>query len=311
MKVVDLFAGCGGLSKGFIDAGINIVAAFDNWEPAIQCYTENFNHPIFKVDLNNVEEACNFIRGFNPDMIIGGPPCQEFSHAGPRQEGERADLTKHFAKTVVSIHPKWFLMENVDRIKNSRAFAEARQIFKASGYGLTEKIITASFCGVPQNRKRFFCIGLLGANDGFLEEEINKNLSNKRTTVRDYLRDELDIEYYYRHPRNYSRRGIFSIDEPAPTIRGVNRPVPKGYPGHRSDPAPVGPALRSLTTLERARLQTFPRDYRWVGSKTDLEQMIGNSVPVLLARFVASIILSKERRLSDAGPCPVQGVVEA
>jgi len=127
-------------------------------------------------------------------------------------------------------------------------------------------------------------------------------------TVREYLGDELDIDYYYRHPRNYSRRGIFSVDEPAPTVRGVNRPVPDGYKGHPGDPIKVSRKLRPLTTSERARLQTFPANFKWVGSKTDLEQMIGNAVPVRLAEFVAKAILEYAEisyKLGVAGQLPL------
>ena len=99
--------------------------------------------------------------------------------------------------------------------------------------------------------------------------------------------DTLDFEYYYRHPRNYNRRAIFSIDEPAPTIRGVNRPVPKGYPGHPKDACPISENVRALTTLERSLIQTFPATFKWCGNKTEMEQMIGNAVPVKLAEYVA------------------------
>ena len=109
-------------------------------------------------------------------------------------------------------------------------------------------------------------------------------------TLRDYFGDSLGFEHYYRHPRNYSRRAIFSIDEPAPTMRGVNRPVPKGYPGHPNDTCPVSDTLHALTTAERALIQTFPKDFIWVGSKTDVEQMIGNAVPVNLAQYVAETV---------------------
>lgn len=112
------------------------------------------------------------------------------------------------------------------------------------------------------------------------------------TTVRDYFGDSLPFEYYYRHPRNYNRRAVFSVDEPAPTMRGVNRPVPKGYPGHPNDACSLAerPEVRALTTAERAQIQTFPVDFRWVGSKTDVEQMVGNAVPVKLAEFIAETL---------------------
>ena len=290
-RVVDLFAGCGGLSKGFEDGGFDVVAAVENWDPAIECYKANFNHPVLKQDLGDVESSVELIKGYSPDIIIGGPPCQDFSHAGKRVEASRASLTDSYAQIIASIKPRYFVMENVERARNSNAYAEARKIFKDAGYGITERVLTASYCGVPQRRKRFFCVGILGESDGFLDETLTANLSEKEMTVRDYLGDSLDTEYYYRHPRNYSRRAIYSIDEPAPTMRGVNRPIPKGYPGHPKDACKVDDNVRPLTTLERSLIQTFPADFKWTGSKTDREQMIGNAVPVNLGRFVARALL--------------------
>ena len=106
-------------------------------------------------------------------------------------------------------------------------------------------------------------------------------------TLREYFGEQLGFTHYYRHPRSYARRGIFSIDEPSPTIRGVNRPIPKGYPGHSGDTMPSDESLRSLTTLERAYIQTFPKNFVFPGYKTDIEQVIGNAVPVKLAEYVA------------------------
>ena len=148
----------------------------------------------------------------------------------------------------------------------------------------------ASLCGTPQKRKRFIVFGALGQEDGFALDLFMSRQSKSPMTVRDYYGDSLGFEFYYRHPRNYSRRGIFSIDEPAPTMRGVNRPVPKGYPGHPNDACPVSEDLHALTTKERALIQTFPKDFKWVGSKTDVEQMIGNAVPVNLAKYVAETV---------------------
>ena len=107
-------------------------------------------------------------------------------------------------------------------------------------------------------------------------------------TVRDYLGETLGIEHYYRHPRNYNRRGVFTIDEPSPTIRGVNRPVPKGYKLNTCDPEGIClDTVSPLSTIERSYLQTFPREFLFQGTKTNLEQMIGNAVPVNLGLFVA------------------------
>jgi DNA (cytosine-5)-methyltransferase 1 len=241
-------------------------------------------------DLSDIALAIQKIKVIDPDIIIGGPPCQDFSHAGKRIEDKRAGLTEIFANIVAKISPRWFVMENVDRAQKSMAYVAARQILKDAGYGLTEMVLDASHCGTPQKRKRFFCLGSLGNLDGFLSEYVQTHLSVKATTVRDYFGNTLDIEYYYRHPRNYSRRAIYSIDEPAPTVRGVNRPVPPGYPGHPGDACVLNESIRALTTLERALLQTFPADFKWTGNKTDTEQMIGNAVPVKLAEFVAKAL---------------------
>lgn len=291
LKAVDLFAGCGGLSLGFQNMGICIEAAFEFWDVAASCYEKNFNHPVHRVDLSDTETAVKLIKSYAPDIIIGGPPCQDFSFAGKRIEADRAGLTESFAKIVCSIKPLYFVMENVDRAAKSNVFAKAKRMYKESGYGLTEVILDASKCGVPQKRKRFFCIGILNGEDNAIDNIIQQKISKKPTTLRDYYGDKLEFEYYYRHPRNYSRRAIFSIDEPAPTMRGVNRPVPKGYPGHPNDACELTSSIRALTTSERALIQTFPSDFTWVGNKTDIEQMIGNAVPVKLAEFVASVLI--------------------
>ena len=290
MKIIDLFSGCGGLSLGFEKLGFEIVAAFEWWEAAAKCYKENFNHPVFQADLSDVDNAVNMITPFAPDIIIGGPPCQDFSHAGKRIEAGRAILTDAFAEIVSRVKPFCFVMENVDRARNSNAYSSARNIFKQAGYGLTEIVLDASLCGTPQKRKRFICFGMQGKEDGFATELFEKRLAKQPMTLRDYFGDSLDFEFYYRHPRNYNRRAVFSIDEPAPTMRGVNRPVPKGYPGHPNDACIVTDTLHALTTMERAWIQTFPKTFKWVGSKTDIEQMIGNAVPVNLAQYVAETV---------------------
>jgi DNA (cytosine-5)-methyltransferase 1 len=291
MKVVDVFAGCGGLSLGFQNKGFDIVAAFDNWLPAIQVYRDNFKHPIFERDLSN-EECYKLIASFNPEIVIGSPPCQDFSSAGKRDENlGRANLTLSFANIISFVKPKWFVMENVDRIVKSKIIETILDIFNQNGYSLTSTILNASYCGVPQTRKRYFLIGQLDGKGNNLGFYLSKNQSEKPMTVFDYLGNSLDIKYYYRHPRSYQRRGIFSIDEPSPTIRGVNRPIPKTYKKHKGDLCDVNDRLRPLSTIERSYIQTFPKTFKFKGSKSDLEQMIGNAVPVKLSEYVANCII--------------------
>lgn len=290
MKTVDLFSGCGGLSLGFEKQGFDIVASFEYWDAAVSTYRANFSHPVFKEDLSNISDSVKKVSAYKPDLIIGGPPCQDFSHAGKRIEAGRAQLTDCFAFIVSAVQPKYFVMENVDRAFKSNAYKSARQIFKNAGYGLTEIILDASLCGTPQKRKRFICFGMLNGQDGFAEKLFKDGFAEKPMTLRDYFGDKLGFEFYYRHPRNYNRRAVFSIDEPAPTMRGVNRPVPKGYPGHPNDACPVSPNLHVLSTRERALIQTFPASFNFLGNKTEVEQMIGNAVPVNLAQYVAKVV---------------------
>lgn len=293
MRVVDLFSGCGGLSLGFENAGFDVVAAYDNWQPAIAVHKANFTHPIFNVNLSDENIAVKHISEYQPNMIIGGPPCQDFSSAGKRDENNgRGDLTISYAKIISVLKPSWFVMENVSTITKSTKLAVARDMFKQSGYGLTQIVLNAALCGVPQRRKRFIMIGHLGEQDDFMLETIKSRVSNKEMTVKDYFGEHIDVEYYYRHPRSYARRGIFSVNEPSPTIRGVNRPIPDGYKIHSNDPIQSLAGVRPLTTKERSMIQTFPENFIFVGGKSDLEQMIGNAVPVKLGEFIASAINS-------------------
>lgn len=206
MPVVDLFCGCGGLSKGFELAGFDIVAAYDGWQSAINCYNANFDHEAHNLDLNDVDAAVAAINQYEPIIIIGGPPCQEFSNAGRRQEGDRADLTIRYAEIITHIMPHYFVMENVPRARNSDAYAAAKELYQNHGYGLTEVVLDASRCGVPQKRNRFFCIGALNERDDFLLEYIFEAYIGEPLSVAQYFAANnipLGIHAYYRHPTTY------------------------------------------------------------------------------------------------------------
>lgn len=302
MKAVDLFCGCGGMSLGFQNAGFEILGAFDNWEPAIRTYTKNFTHPVHKADLAD-ESMVSVISELKPDIIIGGPPCQDFSSAGHRNETlGRAALSKTYTDIVSNSRPKYFVMENVPRIRLSETYQYVRNGLENAGYGLTEMIMDASYCGVPQKRKRLFLIGCLGAKENFLLDFLKKNLSKKPMTIHDYLGDSLGVEYYFRIPRSYSRRAVFSIYEPCQTIRGVDRPIPPNYQKHPQDPVEIGPLVRALTPKERSYMQTFPDEFVFEENRTNTNQMIGNAVPVKLAEYVARAIIDYDetsRKVQD------------
>ncbi len=300
-RVIDLFCGCGGLSLGLQNAGYNIVAGFDNWKFAIDIYQKNFKHPGFLIDLGNLQGDFSIFKELNPDIIVGGPPCQDFSSAGKRDENlGRGDLTQVFAEIIATIQPQFFIMENVALFIKTHKYQHAKAIFKSANYGLSEIILDASLCGVPQIRKRFFWIGEYQGKDHQLEPDLEANLSPKPLTIRDYFNQmgkPLDIDHYYRHPRSYQRRGIFSINEPSPTIRSVNRPIPKTYQPHPGDSALISPDIRALTTLERSYIQTFPENFIFTGTKTHLEQIIANAVPVKLAEYVGYCLTEYQEKL--------------
>ena len=290
LTAVDLFSGCGGMSLGFKNAGYHLLAAFDNWKPAVDVYSQNFDSPVYLRDLGD-ENVVDDIRALSPDVIIGGPPCQDFSQAGKRSEdGGRAVLTVRYGEIIASCKPKFIVMENVPRVRTSNAMAHIKAILKDCGYGLSGRVIDASRCGVPQARKRYIMVGCLNAPDGFLDEILDGNLADHQMTIREYLGDRLGVDYYFRIPRSYDRRAIFSIDEPAMTVRGVDRPIPPNYKLHPNDAAPLSEA-RCLTPKERSLIQTFPEDFEFLGGKTDVNQMIGNAVPVNMAEYVGRAIL--------------------
>jgi DNA (cytosine-5)-methyltransferase 1 len=290
---VDLFCGCGGLSLGLEAAGFDVVAGLDSWKPAMDVYRRNHpGHLGILHDLSDEEATVRIVDRFRPFMIAGGPPCQDFSSAGSRQEGARADLTVKFANVVTKVGPMAFVMENVPNARLSDAFQMAVEVFRDAGYGLSLKVLDASFCGVPQARKRMFLIGMLGETDGFLDEAIEARVSASPMTIRQYDPDLVGFDHYYRHPRTYKKRAVFSIDEPSPTIRGINRPKPKTYVPHESDSFdPNDDRVQALTMEQRALIQTFPAGYFPPDvPKASIEQMIGNAVPVKLGRFVAECL---------------------
>ena len=184
------------------------------------------------------------------------------------------------------------------KVYKSKAYAKARELYKDEGYGLTEVVLDASRCGVPQRRSRFFCIGALKATDNFLLDGIFSAYIQKEKSVKAYFQEKnipLNIDAYYRHPTTYKRRAIFDVNEVAPTIRGVNRPKPSTYRRHEVDAVNEDEMsnVRHLTYRERALIQTFPQDFKFeelLLTNGDIEQMIGNAVPVNLAQYVAETV---------------------
>ena len=118
MKVVDLFAGCGGFSEGFQQAGYDVVAGLEVWDPASDTYEENHSgSSLFRGDIREIKGTfCEKILQKNGkiDVVIGGPPCQGYSVAGNRNTNDpRGYLYEDYIDTIDKLRPKVFVMENV------------------------------------------------------------------------------------------------------------------------------------------------------------------------------------------------------
>ena len=118
LNVIDLFCGCGGMSKGLTDAGLNIIAGIDIWDKAIENYNKNFEHKAYCEDLTKLSpEKFNELynkENKNIDILVGGPPCQSFSIAGKRDKNDpRNALFMEYVKYLDYFNPKAFIMENV------------------------------------------------------------------------------------------------------------------------------------------------------------------------------------------------------
>lgn len=229
MRAIELFCGAGGMSLGLRRAGFELVQAYDSWAPAVEAYRCNVGRHVWQRDLKDIFQISPVIAALQPDIIVGGPPCQDYSSAGGRVEGENAGLTRAFAMLVALGRPEWFVMENVRQAAKSKAWKDARAMLVSADYGLTEIALDASFYGVPQSRKRLFVIGRLGERDGFLASALAAAKSDRPMTVRDMLGEGIGDAFYV-HPRYKHKRGLWSVDDPAPTVRTAYRhPIPKGY----------------------------------------------------------------------------------
>jgi DNA (cytosine-5)-methyltransferase 1 len=171
-NIIDLFAGCGGLSEGFIQNGFRLLAAneFDSavFGTNIVNHTKYIDSDKFilgdvtkQKTKDSIYSACG---GEQVDVILGGPPCQGFSYAGLRDpKDKRNQLFRDFVDIVTTLQPKFFVMENVPGIltmRQGQAIREIIQAFADAGYYVGQPLkLTASDFGVPQKRKRVVLIG--------------------------------------------------------------------------------------------------------------------------------------------------------
>ncbi|QCI27607.1 DNA cytosine methyltransferase [Caminibacter pacificus] len=163
-NLIDLFAGAGGFSLGFLQEGFKVELANDIDDTALETY--KFNHPEISSDRiikKDIKELVNEINNFacsEIDVIIGGPPCQSFSTANQRRiiDDPRNVLYKYFVDVVNLVRPKMILMENVRGML--KVADQVVQDFKKIGYDVAYDLFDATDFSVPQKRIRLFYIGI-------------------------------------------------------------------------------------------------------------------------------------------------------
>lgn len=170
-RVIDLFAGVGGLSLGFEKKGFDIVLANEYDASIAASYIANHkNTKMIVGDITSLdlEDTFGKLAG-TIDVVIGGPPCQGFSQKGQRKtiHDERNFLFKYYVSVVELVNPKYFVMENVPNLLTAEGGYfrhEIEELFNKLGYSLEYGVLNASDYGVPQNRRRAVIIGKLNGD---------------------------------------------------------------------------------------------------------------------------------------------------
>ncbi|MHA1248592.1 MAG: DNA cytosine methyltransferase [Candidatus Helarchaeota archaeon] len=203
-KIIDLFCGVGGFSKGFEEAGFNVIASYDIEMKFKDVYNRNHKKPVYTIfDLS--KGIPNGIKDIKVDVIIGSPPCQGFSDArGCRavkseEESKRNNLPFDFIKIVENIRPKIALMENVSgmqtfSIGNKKFIDLIIKKFYKIGYNTTYKLLNSANFGVPQERWRVFILAIdkeFKIDPILIPHDLNNKYNNKKNfnTVFDAIGD--------------------------------------------------------------------------------------------------------------------------
>ena len=343
LNCIDLFCGCGGLSKGFLDAGYNVLLGIDFDDAALETFQKNHGSAkALKLDLFNHENIyviTDYLKQNNLslDVLIGGPPCQGFSIAGPRNKDDKRNrLYSAMVKLADITKPKAVLLENVPGMLQTNGGIGAKRIvadFKEIGYTMIPKLLYAPDFGIPQIRKRVFFVGLRNEKQNFefpspiLDKDhyiTCEEAINDLPALEGIYGDEIQ-EYpcppqseYQRLMRAHSseiHNHIGTIHDEktlkflAMIPEGKNyKALPKEYEGiykyhealtryHSKKPSlTINTCHRSHfhykynripTVRESARLQSFPDDFIFYGTKAQQYRQVGNAVPPLLGKAIA------------------------
>jgi DNA (cytosine-5)-methyltransferase 1 len=326
MKIVSFFAGAGGLDLGFQKAGFNVIWANEYDKEIWKTYEKNHSNTILDkrsiIDIHSDEvPEC--------DGIIGGPPCQSWSEAGSLRgiNDKRGQLFFDFIRILEAKQPKFFLAENVSGMlisKHSEALNNIKELFKNAGIGyeLSFQMLNASDYNVPQDRKRVFFVGI--RKDLNFKFEFPKPVKKKITLfdsisdLKEYVVPAKEGNKTNRencHISNHeymiggfssmfmSRNRVRNWDEQSFTIQagGRHAPIHPQAPkmnfieqNAREFVKGKEELYRRLSVRECARIQTFPDDFTFYYDNIAAGyKMIGNAVPVNLAKHVALSIKSQ------------------
>jgi DNA (cytosine-5)-methyltransferase 1 len=316
-RVLDLFAGAGGLSLGFAAAGFDVVAGAE-WDRDA-CDTFAKAHPGAAVHDGDIG-AMSFrhLRG-EVDVVVGGPPCQPWSNGGKRLgAADPRNGWPAFLRALDDVRPVAFVAENVAGLASARRrpfLASLQEEVRAAGFTVHARVCNAADHGVPQNRRRLFVVGVRRGRFAFASPRRGSPVPAGRVIgAQSHGVPNRSVVTYARNPdlrpRPYDgllfNGGGRPIDltRPAPTLlasMGGNKTpwvdtfgvVPEYHAHLRAGGAPrVGavPGARRLTVEEAARLQTFPDAVTFAGSRASCYRQVGNAVPPLLAAAVASAL---------------------
>ena len=315
LNVIDLFCGCGGMSKGLTDAGLNVIAGIDIWDKAVESYNKNYHHKAYCADLTELPPE-KFNELYNKedkevDILVGGPPCQSFSIAGKRDKNDpRNALFIEYVKYLDYFKPKAFIMENVIGLLSKKT-ANGENVIDIimeqlnRNYNCIINKLYASDFEVPQNRRRTIIIGI--RKDLHIlpkePEPIIKSVQD-RIAVKSILipKEDVDKKYYL------SEKALAGIENK----KGVNKEKGYGFGAQMLDfdkPSYTIPArywkdgydalvkynekeVRRLTITELKRIQSFPDNYIIDGSNKDTIIQIGNAVACKFAYYLGKYIIT-------------------
>ena len=308
-KVISLFSGCGGLDLGFQGGftflnkryntnNFEIIWANDLDRHACQTYERYFNHPIVCGDIWEILSG-NKIGLFDPslpkktDVVLGGFPCQDFSHAGKRRgfESKRGTLYQAMSSVIDKTNPILFLAENVKGLltmNNGNAIQQIVNDFEKLGYNISYKLLLAANFGVPQNRER---VVIIGTRKDLLPK-FNfcslSSLSNDPLTLGEAIGDLENSEegiipnHFWSKAKKNKGQGnnAVSKNQPGPTMRAEHHGNIEFHWNEK----------RRLSAREAARIQSFPDDMIFYPSTSSAYKQIGNAVPPVFAWHLARAI---------------------